>query len=114
MVEVTVALVPTAVAVMGILAEYLAEVRASSYTRHATEAAILRWLRRSHGHVVDGEHPVPHRRQAELDRLHHQRDHHTVQLVQRAAAAGLDHGDSATGPSVDTVTTPKLSRKLWP
>lgn len=41
MIEVMVALLLTAVAVMGILAVYLAEVRASSYTRHATEAAIL-------------------------------------------------------------------------
>jgi len=41
MVEVMVALLLTAVAVMGILGVYLAEVRASSYTRHATEAAIL-------------------------------------------------------------------------
>lgn len=41
MIEVMVALLLTAVAVMGILGVYLAEVRASSYTRHATEAAIL-------------------------------------------------------------------------
>jgi Tfp pilus assembly protein PilV len=41
MVEIMVSLLLTAVAVMGILAVYLAEVRASSYTRHASEAVIL-------------------------------------------------------------------------
>src|SRR5215467_8744598 len=41
MIEIMVALLLTAVAVMGILAVYLAETRASSYTRHSSEAAIL-------------------------------------------------------------------------
>jgi prepilin-type N-terminal cleavage/methylation domain-containing protein len=41
MVEVMVALLLTAVAIMGLLGVYLAETHASSYTRHASEAAVL-------------------------------------------------------------------------
>jgi prepilin-type N-terminal cleavage/methylation domain-containing protein len=41
MVEIMVALMLTAVAVMGLLGVYLAEVRASSYTRHTSEAVVL-------------------------------------------------------------------------
>jgi type IV pilus modification protein PilV len=41
MIEVMVALLLTAVGVMGILGVYLAQVRASSYSRHTSEAVIL-------------------------------------------------------------------------
>jgi len=41
MVEVMVSLMLAAVAVMGLLGVYLAQTRASSYTRHASEAAVL-------------------------------------------------------------------------
>ena len=41
MIEVMVSLLVTAVAVMGILGVYLTEVRASSYSRHTSEAVIL-------------------------------------------------------------------------
>lgn len=41
MVEVMVALLLTAVAVMGILGLYLAELRSSAYTRHSSEAVLL-------------------------------------------------------------------------
>jgi prepilin-type N-terminal cleavage/methylation domain-containing protein len=41
MIEVMVSLLVTAVAVMGILGVYLTEVRASSYSRHTSEAVML-------------------------------------------------------------------------
>ena len=41
MIELLVALLLTAVAVMGILGAYRAAVRSSSYSRHASEAAVL-------------------------------------------------------------------------
>jgi Tfp pilus assembly protein PilV len=41
MVEVMVALLLTAVAVMGILGVYLGQVRASSYSRHTSDAVVL-------------------------------------------------------------------------
>lgn len=41
MIEVMVALLLTAIAAMGLLALYMSQTRASSYSRHATEAAAL-------------------------------------------------------------------------
>jgi prepilin-type N-terminal cleavage/methylation domain-containing protein len=41
MIEVMVALLLTAVAVMGLLGVFIAVLRASSYSRHASEAAVL-------------------------------------------------------------------------
>jgi len=41
MVEVMVAVLLTAIAVIGIIALYITETRASSYSRHATEASVL-------------------------------------------------------------------------
>jgi len=41
MIEIMVALLLTAVAVMGILSVYLAQTRASSFSRHSSEAVIL-------------------------------------------------------------------------
>jgi prepilin-type N-terminal cleavage/methylation domain-containing protein len=41
MIEIMVALLLTAIAVMGILSVYLAQTRASSFSRHASEAVIL-------------------------------------------------------------------------
>jgi prepilin-type N-terminal cleavage/methylation domain-containing protein len=41
MIEVMVSLLLTAIAIMGILALYIAETRASGFSRHTTEAAVL-------------------------------------------------------------------------